>query len=608
MSKICKCQLVLAFVLLVYGMNAQVIFRGDTSFFGPCLRFSPVDELHLFSNGNTIRINDCAIYIDYFDCLDATNNKSVSEVLKRIYGESTSDRIGITKSKAVLINGLKYKLKKYSTYAEKENNIKRRRIRKESFYSLSIDTVLFESVRVLMEEQQKNLREVRKMIKDLKNVYVVNPIDYPRSQFVIPVDAICEENAKILFDKEFLVTSLPCMSVELIKEDYIDFYNSDIDSLLEDFAYAQIADTLEERFIRKRKEEWNCQKDAFEYLFGGKDVSFQKEIQMHQMLFNLEVGVNEFMNYKKQLSQTTFFDTLHLIRFCNKRLVSNFERYNSFTRLNDVCKYSRPYTLRDIAKADEKLNMDYLLRDYLIRKYFGKSDRQMQVVTLLSDKYQEIYGIWPESQASGQGFLAHVYQESMGEWNIKIDTLNKWNANYKVDSLFYFNGTISFAAGKDFLIMDAGEGGHAQLIKSFPDSLPGFNYIAHVKNTSELFNDHFEMEFFLNFPENDYRRKNKLGYSIINKKELEFKSIKRGDYANGESIFIHKGKGDLDRDGIEEIYAYGISDGKVIFAHGYTTRNEKLIELKGDELLEKLKFSILFNDVLLYSQIDNGNE
>jgi hypothetical protein len=611
-KEIYKYQMVLLLIMLVHLVNAQIVFQNDTVFFGPGLLYTrdkgklpsiwkSKDLLNMQSGEDGINF-----YIEYIAFFDERKLFSMKHDFGRGYAQDELDTTVIRKQKSIQFNELTYLVKENTAYNFSNGNEKKI-VKQVEYYSISIDTVLFECIRVVMDYHTRKKRKICHVMKTLRHIHVVIPENYPPNQFCLANDSICDGEIRNHFERDDLLALLPCMSPEIIREDYEEDYTTEMDAMFDDFAYVQIADTLESRFVRRKAEKWECQKAALKYFYEGKDASVQKEIMMQQRLFNLQVGLNEFMNYKKERSGTTFFDSLHVIHFRHKILAPLIMPFNSLYSLKEVCNHTPPYALLDISGDSKNLMMDYLLQDFLIRNYFGKNSQQMEVVPLLNDKNQEVYGIRPKSMESEPRFLARIYQETMGEWKVKIDTLKYWNSNYKVDSLFYFNGAISFATGNDFLIMDASKGGHTEFIKSFPDSLPGFNYIAHVQSANELFNDHLEKEFFLNFPENDYRRKSKLGYSIISK-EFQFKSIKKGDYAKKESIFIHKGKGDLDMDGIEEIYAYGISDGKVIFANGYTTTNEKLVGLKGDELLKKLKFSVLFNNILLYSQIDNGNE
>jgi hypothetical protein len=610
MKEICKCQLVLIFVLLAKGMNAQVIIQGDTAFFGPGLMY--VGEkglLPLLDNHSDLLAigpggSDLVYYIEYFDFYNEANLLYNSQRCSLGEEEGNEETIEEHRMKSIQQNGFTYSVNKNYRYGHHERN-KGNRKRIGKYYSISIDTVLFQSVRVKMVCQSVKMSKIRKGLKLLENIYLVNPEQYPANNFCLANDSISDREIIDRFETKNLLTALPCASAEMIKEDFPDYYGPEIDSMFNSFAYSQIADSLEARFFRKKKREWNCHKHALTYLYEGKDVSVQKEIQMHRKLFKLEVGINEFMNYKKQLSQTTFFDTIDLIRFRQRKLAPVIQPFNSLGLLYEDCKRAQSYSFRDIFSSEIYLKIEPLLYDYLIRKYFGGSEIELECVLLFSDNSQEFYGVQSLANPPELRFLTRIYQETMGNWNVKIDTLENLNTGYSIDSLFYLNGAISFATGSDFLIVDSDN--QTKFIQSFPDSLPGLNYIAHVQSAEELFDDHFENEFFVQFPNNDYRKNFSLGYSI----QSDYSSwidFNKNDYARNESIFLHKSKGDIDGDGAEEIYSYGISAGKVIFVKGYSSLAGKLIELKEPELLRKLSGSVLFNNIILYSQINNGNK
>ncbi len=606
-------QLLIVAILLAHISNAQVIIQGDTAFFGPGLMYvgekgllpfiGRQGELWSIGNGEP----GLVYYIEYFDFYNEANLLKNSQYCSLGEEEGYVKTTEVHRTKSIQQNGFTYSVNKNYRYGNHGSN-KGNRKRIGKYYSISLDTVLFESNRVNMVCQSSKMSKIRNGLKLLENIYLANPEQYPANAFCVAHDSICDREIRNRFETHNLLTALPCMSAERIREDYPDYYSQEIDAMFADFAYSQIADTLESRFFRKKKAQWTCHKQALRYLYEGKDVSVQKEIQMHRRLFKLEVGINEFMNYKKQISQTTFFDTLNLIRFRQRELAPVIQPYNSYSALNDACELSRSYSLQEIARAKHSMNVEPMLRDYLMRKYVSTSEVGLGLVQLFSDKNQEIYGIQSLNDPPELKFLARIYQETTGDWKVKIDTLKNWNANFKIDSLSYFNGTISFASGINFLVLDAGsDDGQTKFIQSFPDSLPGFNYIAYVQSAEELFNDHFEKELFIQFPNNDYRKKRSLGYSI-QKDDSFANDVSNNDYARNESIFLHKAKGDIDGDGTEEIYSYGISAGKVVFVKGYSSVAGKLIELNEPELLKKLNGSVLFNNIILYSQIDNGNK
>jgi hypothetical protein len=608
------------FFLVSYFNEAQVLLKGDSIYFGPCMKLSSKVQAEIeydycsydlsSTNGNYATIR---LWLDYDDLFE---KKSAEKCLDRSRSEWDSgpvfkpDSVKMKPWRSFEANGLIYQINKGIEYYRARTLGGKRR--DEEYFTISIDTVIYDSVHLFVRSYSSRRRDLKRDIKLLRTIQPVAPENFPTNPFCTMPDSSSSRFIEVSVDKAQLKTTLPCTSLEQFKKDYANYYTSDMDNMFGTFDYGIIADTLYKRMLTQGKNKWNCEKEALIQMFDGLDATVQNEIRMHQRLYRNEINISDYVNHFKGTDVPTYFDTLDLIRFRQLKLSPIVQPSSAFV---EECESDMRFKSLQMMHSNigmEEKNENVLL-SFIAKKYLYSKLEKFNCTQLHNSENRLIYLFESIDSNHFKLYIANISQEPVGKWSIDVEVLDNINYGVKLDSMFYFNGITAFVVGNDFLITDQhnSEVG-SSLIKSFPDSLPDFNYITLVKSPEDLFENRFQEEEKFNYPNNDFRRKHPLAYAFddMKKRRLnirgEYDAVMRGDYAATEAIYLHSGSGDLDGDGVSEIYSYGISNGKVIFVQGYTVQNTTLVPIISEEIVRKLQYCILFKDMILYSQFAHG--
>jgi hypothetical protein len=614
--------LILLIAFAASDVCAQFIRQNDTVFFGPGLQI--VDKKWMFDrswddyNGrywrylNGLFMEDMNLYVRYRYGYGRTDFYEEIRENFGIYGyydsfEVISERNGYLGEIPCKLIDLK--CRKYNPFRARHSLFKHHN------YVIQVDTTIHDFIDVCAFQMFKRRITRRKFLRKFATLKVVDIEDFPPNLLVVSSRADSLEEDQIRLGSEFTeVGILQCMTANDLQSEYPHYYLPEMDSLMENFEYEKVRSLLRKQFEHRCRLDWEEYKSRIQLEFTKYgDASVQKEYEIRKRMYEGKIGLDDFMNYSTVNGQASVFDTLcriHL-RQCEFRGTIEYPVYSiyfgnaSFSGISEgrnSIHYPKLFN-----ESEVRLVIENDLENYIYRKYLEGKSLRPQCKLLLEIPKKRLYAYKNDSSPDEFWNMVTVSEKTPGHWKAQVHKLNPEIDPLRLNEAIYFNGLTTFVNGEDFIVMDSTDGGFGyHWIDAFPDKSKEFNCGVFVKGNAEIFATQYrDINFY-----------NPVAYNVAGVSELLRESWKEAGTNNtnernyilrsldpSEVIYYGQDISDLDHDGVFEMFSFGISNGKLIYAQCYTVVKGKFIKLSDEEALRVLTGNSLFENLLKYSTL-----
>jgi hypothetical protein len=602
----------LIFICLTFElrMAAQFIERADNLYFGPGLVFP-----FYFSSEYYHSDKDSRYWLDgrYFSCVFLDVDYFAELEQRKLFNSDNCwyisqrkmfdcDSIGKIKESKIKSGAFDYKLIKtrcIDFYGEKK------RIRRSLDYYVILDTIIQDVISVSMIKSFATKRKAKKALAVFSNIRVVDIADYPANALKFAsnneANLLFRYSGCDLFQKQYLM----CKSPEDIRKEFPELYSNEIDSLFEKFDYDLLSEKLIDGFVKLEMSKWIAKRDSLQSAFDRYgEMNTQREFVIEKKCKNLQIGLNEFMNYKNNNGYIGMLDTLAFLKI--RRLlfpscIYSFDQSISVSPWNFDIKstsYER-FKINEILFENKvRLNVSQRLPFFIYHKYLKGTKDAPMYCKLLDEPHGLVYSFLPDDESLEIKILVTITDRGMGNWDLDVDTLSAEAYRTRFDDSFFFNGLPAFRTGSDYLIMDTLQGHiNSFFFQSYPDTTLVYPLRVQVNSNEELLSSNFSNYIIAGGPRH-LKRIEDVGPLYPGRSLCTIR-----DYEPQEVIYRRKEEMDLNQDGITDILSYGISNGQLVFCRAITLGKNGICEVPWSEVSTFFESSLIFRNIMLFSQI-----
>jgi hypothetical protein len=602
------------FILVASNSWAQVFYLDSTVYFSPCLAIRNRKEIEIdftFKAG-VYRLSDSTVKAieltsEFLTILEANHAEEDLEMhnysghINKNFVKETSEsyftRAGAFTCRVQVNAGIRmvHARNKYKTVDFKN-------------YEVSIDTLVFDNIRIVLNESCETKGELNRIIEILSAIEIVEPDGFPSNTLRIADDSLYAQFVNLAFNTTFQVAHAPCITPQELHVQFPELYSPDLDSLVAQGELAQVNHKLQSRYFKKRMKDWTEQKAFLQEKYAGwGDLSSQREKILWKRLYDGQPNLNDYMNYMKGKNAPSFFDTLamtHLTQRLLPRLIENelpsLNFANSFFRMDS----DREHFIHYKNAFDSNylyFNLKELLEEYLYFHYIKGYKRDFVRTKLLESPDCDVYSFESSNPDLDNRILVSVLNEGNGNWLVRLDTLRDEAYLAPLNSIGFWNELMMFNAGTDYLIIDTlDQKPGTTYIDIYPQVPHPFLCEIFVQENSEIYEWSFRDVRFCNALLDSLSADTTAGWDVSEPTYYSrfFAYLKPDDI-----VYYYNGLEDLNKDGITELFAYAISNGKPVYAQCYSTVSGLLVKLNDSSALSILGQSKLFSNLLIVSKI-----
>ena len=535
----------------------------------------------------------------------APSNESIKRLftadsvrVKQIKGASKGDFV-LRLYKVLKIN---YDDRKFGKSPKVYNRIK--------VWIVRCDTVLNNSLHVTIQSENEGRMQGKRAFRRMKNLQL-EPLDrFPDFEFKMKSDSLLWSDSLKFVEKKKknLQSQLPCMDIATLYDQYFKIHSADLDSLLENFLYAELADSIVSReYIwhkRKYVEGNSYLKKHYEDLG---DVSINRVVQIHKNLLDMKIDLDQFQNFLNKNPIPTVFDTLGMLMarfemFDNKISLSEFE--DSWKRIRDsreVYNFDAISLVKGLEDQHKvRLNAENDMLQLIHRQYLNGDGYVFGIRHLLDLPNKDVYVFDPADSNLTGNILVTLTEQAPGKWQVQLDTINLGFDANMLSEMVPFNNKLLFKMYGDYIILDTTQSPFTfQQIKIFPDSLFDHPVVCNVKSSFELYSTTIQ-DFVDNTP-----KEYSLAEWPIRGNRVYNKEFLQSMFHPNDIIYIHKDIKDINADGTIDIYSFAIVNGQVVFSQCYIEKEGELIELDDTSRSQFLGDLNLYRNMITYSSMGN---
>lgn len=556
---------------------------------------------------------DVSVKVNFLtpDSLKHFQNRNLAPTISSIKEMFTADSVRVKQIKSASTDDFDLKLYKVRTinYSNKRKGKGPKVLNRNKSWILSSDTIFDKALHVEIWSNNDSRMMGKRAFRRMKKLRL-EPLDvFPDFEFKVKSDSLywIDSLGFVKNKKENLLTQLPCMDRASLYDQYFKIHSADLDSLLENFLYEELADSIVSRqYLLTKKKYIDGNSYLQKHYEELVDISLDRIVGIHRNLLDMKYGLDQFQNFLNKNHVATVFDTLALL----KARFKMFEDKISLSALNyrsEIDNFRREVHLDVMSQLEnyefpmlQSINVENDMLQLIHRQYLQGNGYVYGRRHLLDFANKDVYVFDPADSNLTGNILVTLTEQAPGKWQVQLDTINLGFDANMLSEMVPFNNKLLFKMYGDYIILDTTQSPFTfQQIKIFPDSLFDHPVVCNVKSSFELYSTTIQ-----DFVDNTPKEYSLAEWPIHGNRAYNNEFLQSMFHPN-DIIYIHKDIKDINADGTIDIYSFAIVNGQVVFSQCYIEKEGELIELDDTSRSQFLGDLNLYRNMITYSSMGN---